>query len=518
VAVRGVRPDSAERLELGVAAFLLFLVLAATAGAAVPWAPLVVVLAAVAAIGVVRFGATTVLLHALVLSMFLESIAVGSVRLGRVLAAVVLLFILFKFLLTGWRPTAPPRLSWLPALLFAAWAWTSGFWALSSAAWQESMGAIGLAAAYFLAFATLVDSPRQVRQLLRTYVLCAATMAFVALAQAGVDVRSVGLTGDPNIFALYEVAAVPVAGMLARTTTAPWKRVGWLSLVVPLVASVFAAQSRGGLLAIAVVLPVVLARGDLGRRARGHALFSVAAALAAVGLLAFVAGKVDERLSFAAVAQDRGTGRLDIWGVAWQAYLRSPLTGIGTGAFETQSVRLLETTPGVGIAPNSDYFSDGIRVHSIYLESLTELGPIGLLLWLSILIGTVIVIVRFGGAGVGATPTSPLLPMLLAFAVATVFLSITNNKMLWMVVGLAAAAGSHRYASARDHADPASPYSPRSAWKTPPVGGPGGRMGGWGPTRASIAYSAPTPPTAPAWRSPSRPHPEDRPPPGPVGD
>src|SRR5215207_4617416 len=126
-------------------------------------------------------------------------------------------------------------------------------------------------------------------------------MSFVALAQAGVDVRSVGLQGDPNIFALYQVAAVPAAGMLARTTTGAWRRAGWLLLVVPLVASVFAAQSRGGLLAVALLLPVVLARGDLGRAARGHALFSVVGGLGAVALLAFFAGQVDERLSLAAV-------------------------------------------------------------------------------------------------------------------------------------------------------------------------------------------------------------------------
>jgi O-antigen ligase len=513
VAAGGVGSESTEKLELGVAAFLLFIVLAATAGAAVPGGPLVVGLATVAAISVARFGVTTVILHAVVLSMFFESVAVGSVRIGRVLAAGILLFLLLRFLLTGWRPPPIPRLAWLPALLFVAWAWTSGFWAVSSSAWVGALGALGLAVAYFLAFATLVESPAQVRHLMRTYVLGAGALSFVALAQAGADVRSVGLTGDPNIFALYMVAAVPAAGMLARTTTGVWRRAGWLLLVVPLVASVFAAQSRGALLAIAVVLPVTLARGDLGRTARGHALFSVLAGLGVVGLLAFVAGKVDERLSLAAVTEDRGTGRLDIWGVAWRAYLREPLLGLGAGGFESQSSRLLETTPGVGISPNSAILRTGIRVHSVYLETLTDMGPVGLLLWLAILAGTVVVIVRFGGAGVGATPTSPLLPMLLAFAIATIFLSVTNSKLLWMLVGLAAAAASTRYSSGRQPSAHAAQRPLTSAWLTSARPGPAharprARMGVWGPPRASIAYS---PSAATEGRSPSRPQQEDRP-------
>jgi O-antigen ligase len=448
VITNGGGAPSTERLELGLVTFFAVGVLAATAGAAVPSAPVVVILAVGAAVCVIRFGLTTVILHALVLSMFAESVAVGPVRIGRVLAAGVLVFLLLRFLLTGWRPAHIPLLAWLPALLFLTWVWISGFWAVSPQAWQGSLGALGLAAAYFLAFATLVDSPAQVRQLLRTFVVGAGVMSFVALAQAGVDVRSVGLQGDPNIFALYQVAAIPAAGMLARTTSRAWLRAGWLLLILPLSASVFAAQSRGGLLTVAIVLPIALFRGDLGRFARGHAVFSVVTTATVVTTLAYVAGRVDERLSVAAVAQDRGTGRLDIWTVAWHAYLRRPLFGLGGGGFEAQSSHLLEVTPGVGIDPNSILLRTGIRVHNMYLENLTDLGPVGLLLWLSILVGTLVVIIQFGGGALGATPTSPLLAMLLAFAIATIFLSVPNSKLLWMIVGLAAAAASSRYATA----------------------------------------------------------------------
>jgi len=46
--------------------------------------------------------------------------------------------------------------------------------------------------------------------------------------------------------------------------------------------------------------------------------------------------------------------------------------------------------------------------------------------------------VRRQGWRANDSPWSPLLPMMLAFAFATMFLSITNNKILWIMIGLVA--------------------------------------------------------------------------------
>ena len=446
------RPESARWFQRGVW-FPVILVLAAAAGVAVRWVPPVAVgVGVVAVVCVLRFGLTTTLLHGLVVSMFFESVAVGPFSAGRLMALVVPAFLVVR-LLAGWRPARLPRLAWVPALLYLTWSWASGLWAGSFSGWLDDMGGLGLAAAYFLAFAMLVTSPAQLRQVLRSYVLGALVLSLVALAQAGAQVRAVGFQGDPNIFALYQVAAIPAAGMLSRTTTTAWLRAAWLLPVVPLVASVVASQSRGGLLTLAVLLPVGLARGDFGRLPRGHGLVSAVMAAGLLAGIASVASRYANRLSFSAVLQDHGTGRLDIWHAALTGYARHPVLGLGGGGFQPVSGHLLETTPGVGIQPFSTYFVTGIRVHNMYVEALTELGPIGLLLWLAILVSTVVLIVRVGGGRVRRTPTSPLLLMLASFAVATVFLSVNNNKMLWMVVGLAAAAATNAYAAAREAAE-----------------------------------------------------------------
>lgn len=63
-----------------------------------------------------------------------------------------------------------------------------------------------------------------------------------------------------------------------------------------------------------------------------------------------------------------GSGRVDLWRVAVSAYRGSPVTGVGAGAFERYWQR---DERGTFKARDA---------HSLYLETLTELGPFGLAL------------------------------------------------------------------------------------------------------------------------------------------
>jgi len=147
---------------------------------------------------------------------------------------------------------------------------------------------------------------------------------------------------------------------------------------------------------------------------------------------------VGGRLSPAHAAEDRGSGRLDIWRVAYVAWTAHPVLGIGAGSFQPESGRLLQQTPGVELSPNNPLLITGIKVHNVYLENLVETGPVGLAAWLLLIGYPTREIVRRQGWRANDSPWSPLLPMLLAFALATMFLSITNNKILWIMIGLVA--------------------------------------------------------------------------------
>jgi O-antigen ligase len=399
---------------------------------------LTVVVLCASTLAVARLGVVNGLLHALVLSVFAESASVGSITIGRLLTPVILLTIAGRWLLTRWKPPRMAVGSWLPAVAYVTWAWASGFWALHRSAWTDAMGGLVLAVAYFGAFTLFVRTKTQVLTLMRTYAVGAAAAGILALVQWRAGGRAVGLQGDANIFALYETLAVPVATMLARRARGPVKWLFLLTIVVD-IAAVVAAESRGGLVTLVLLLAVMAARVDFGSAAGGtQRLRTLGAVAALLSILVLGAVLVGGRLSPSRAAEDRGSGRLDIWRVAYVAWTAHPALGLGAGSFQPESGRLLQETPGVELSPNNPLLITGIKVHNVYLENLVELGPLGLGTWLVLVGYPIRETVRRQGWRANDSPWSPLLPMFLAFTFATIFLSITNNKILWIMIGLAA--------------------------------------------------------------------------------
>ncbi len=205
-----------------------------------------------------------------------------------------------------------------------------------------------------------------------------------------------------------------------------------------MIAGVVASQSRGGLLTVVLVVVVLLWRGDLGARA---ARFRVSLTVVGASLSLLVFGALVTlvpRFSIAEAKETGGTGRVDIWRAAIAAWEQTPLLGIGAGQWEMSSSQLLATTPGVTLDPYSIIVLEGIRIHSAYIEPWVELGPIGLVLYLALLLGIAVVLMTESRHARGGL-TRSLMPMLLAFAGGTIFLSAMNNKLLWIVAGFAAA-------------------------------------------------------------------------------
>ena len=61
-------------------------------------------------------------------------------------------------------------------------------------------------------------------------------------------------------------------------------------------------------------------------------------------------------------------GRAELWSVAWRQFERRPLTGEGAGSFSTAWAR------------DRENFSSALDAHSLYVETLGELGLVGVLL------------------------------------------------------------------------------------------------------------------------------------------
>ena len=376
------------------------------------------------------------MLHLLVLSVFVESVAVGPISVGRVLALAAA-FITCVSVLTRPRSRLLPSPSiGLPVAGLGLWVFLSVFWASSFSSWVEAALQFALALCYFGAYVVLLESRAQIRRLLTSYVVGAAASAVVGIVQASTTVRAVGLQGDANTYALYELAAVPVAVSRIGHTRG-LARLGWAALTLLLLWAVLSAQSRGALLSAVAVVGFLLVRGDAGgiwlRRRGLMAGFGLLTTLIAAAVVVTKVPRFDPTV----VRESGGTGRVDIWRVAWQAWERRPVLGLGAGNFQAQSSDLLSTASGVQLDPYSKIVLGGIRVHNAYLEPWVELGPVGLALYLALLVGVGRILMgkRLGhDSGVLVA----LFPMLLGFLVATMFLSTMNNKLLWMLTGIAA--------------------------------------------------------------------------------
>ena len=218
----------------------------------------------------------------------------------------------------------------------------------------------------------------------------------------------------------WAAAAAGPAPVLAVTLYFTYGRGAWLALAVGLCAGVALAQSRLGFAAVALalvpasavavgaaatieseravaaLLPLLCAasaatafalrsqadRFRFGRRARTAfaavlVLLPLAVAAAALVRLGGPEGAVDAFKAAPApvhgevgarVLNASGSSRADYWSVAWRAYRDEPLYGTGGGTFAR--VWLVERRVP---QPVKD-------AHSLYLETLAELGPLGLAL------------------------------------------------------------------------------------------------------------------------------------------
>ena len=404
---------------------------AAVVGAGVGLSPWVLIGAVAVAALVLSFATERGLLYLLVLVPFGESLGVGPMTVGRMGAVLAVLVLVGKFATGRLRIPSLPPLTWVPAAGFIAVVVASGLWAADTSGWIFAMGQVGLAVSFFAAYALLVDHPSQVTGLLKAYVLGAVFAAGYGFVQAASDLRAEGLQGDANIYALYQVAALPAVLAAVRTSGSRPQRALWGLAAVPILYSVIASQSRGALLAL-IATAVFLAVLSPCRRL-------LLPAVAVVGaLVTVVAPLIDDRYAVERVSADRASGRIDIWFSAWHVFLEQPFTGIGAGNFVGRSIELLTVTPGVELVKSHLLTGRGIEVHNIYLEALAERGIFGLLTLAAFLLATLAALM-IAARRHPIPAVEALAPMLVAFCVAAFFLSVSNSKLLWMLAGLAAA-------------------------------------------------------------------------------
>lgn len=194
--------------------------------------------------------------------------------------------------------------------------------------------------------------------------------------------RIAGPLGDPNFFAQILLVLVPVALALAWNARRHGSRVLLHGAAALLIAGTVLTYSRGGALALAVVLLLSLL-------ARGLGIRRLIAGIALLGVLALSLPK-DFTRRLTTLAQilpgseevlnpDSSFGkRRVLTAVAWRMFLDRPLLGVGAANY---TVRFPEYVEEVGSVAR-EYEGDGPNYpHSLYLEVLAETGLAGLALF-----------------------------------------------------------------------------------------------------------------------------------------
>jgi hypothetical protein len=422
-------------------------------------------IAVVAAVVVTALVAArpVLLLHVAVVTVFFEHSTFSGMAVTRLLAPLAVIVVVAEVLRGTGRIRFGAPLGW--AIAYAGWAAASGIWTASGDGTRFLLQSLAIAFLFMLAFAALVNDERDLRGVLYTLTFASALtgalsvfafawqiqIPYLELLQAG---RSQGGVGDPDFFAGMQLVVAPVVLVLAAEARSGRVRIALYAGLFAILASVFTSLSRGGFIAIVVLGLLFLAsrpeRMFRSRHEKAIALVVVALGLAALFSRPYFRAEVVGRAETIYAPQTQndasGSGRTNIWKAAVRTIGEHSLLGVGFGSFIYVSQDLILNTPGVDpqvLQLRAD--GENFVAHNTYLGTAAELGVIGLILYVGVLVSTLLVLRRLAAAG--STRGSPfagrvahaLALGLAAWAVATVFLSGETARMLWVVVGLALA-------------------------------------------------------------------------------
>lgn len=230
-----------------------------------------------------------------------------------------------------------------------------------------------------------------------------------------VRVRWWGDWDGPNVFAILFIVAIPIGLELLTRKEAPlWVRFGGLSSTALFIYSIYLTNSRGGFLALFVVVSIYCAlRFSIGK--------SAILAIACVLILVAIA---PSRLSRVQSGESSAHERVYTWERGLVLFRANPIIGIGKGEFGKKS-------------------GTGLIAHSNYVQSFAETGLFGFFffmgsIWYSV--KGLFFIWKRSAQKDNRDPTSRcvsrvLLASFVGFLAVTFFV-VKQNDLLYILIGL----------------------------------------------------------------------------------
>jgi O-antigen ligase len=225
-------------------------------------------------------------------------------------------------------------------------------------------------------FIAFVNTFERLQIAIRFFVALHVPLALYSLTHRGVGVGS--FLTDENDFALAMNMVLPYAFAMFVLGKGLKKKVLWAGVIFIEVAGSMATLSRGGFIGLMCLGGVIWWRSQ-------KKILSLFAALVVAAIMAAMTPssywKEMQTIETADQAGDTGYERLYLWGIGWRMFLDYPVFGVGP--FNFQYVNYKYEDP-LRVAEGRHVW--GQVSHSLYFTLLPELGSVGVVLFVVMLV------------------------------------------------------------------------------------------------------------------------------------
>jgi len=221
-----------------------------------------------------------------------------------------------------------------------------------------------------------IDTFPRVNLYIRLYTVCGVFLALLGLSSGRVDVP---ILSDENDFCLYVNCLIPFAFFLSQEVKSFKKKIGYYLLIAIFVSANMASFSRGGFIGLAAVGVYLFFQ------TQKKGLYLLILSVAAVSIIGFAPPEYLAEIStIDADSHTKGTGqqRIESWKAGWQMFKDNPLLGVGVGNYGPWLPDYWEGVEG-------DYKMWGRAAHSLYFTLISEMGLVGTILFIGMLLGNI---------------------------------------------------------------------------------------------------------------------------------
>ena len=246
------------------------------------------------------------------------------------------------------------------------------------------------------------------------------------------DGRLRGGLDDPNYLAAGIVPSIVMAAGLVPGVRSKAGRLALAGMAVILLLGLAATESRGGLIAamVATGLSVIVAK-----RSRAVVIALIAIAIGCVAIFFVSTPDAWKRVTHTA---DKGNGRSSLWVVGGRIWKDHPITGVGLDNYRVFAPRYVS---GPGELTFVNFIAERPHVvHNVYLQTMVEVGLIGLGLFLAIIVGSLASAMRAArrfearGDYESAALSRAVFVGLIAALIASFFISNGSGFQIWVLL------------------------------------------------------------------------------------